>query len=343
MSVPRIVLLLVVVLAPVQALPARTSLYVGEAVVDGPRAPDRAPLLDALDQVLVRVTGRVGEDMIARLGVDRARAEGLALGRQLREVERPVADGEVRERRLRVEFDAAGIDALLDQAGLARWGSERPEMLVWMVEEGPAGARYLEPDGELRHALDAAAFRFGLELTRPILDARDRLEVTPADVRGGFTGVAGPARERYGADAVVMLDLREQAGFWTGRWAWRLGEREQTFQRSGARPAEVVELGLGRIAAALAARFAVRPDAEVDRVVRVSGITAPVHMTEVAGFLGGLTGVRSVRLFEGRGDALRFRVRSTTDGLRQRIELTGPLEFVRHDLASGELHYRLVW
>ena len=341
MNIPRVIIMVLALSGLYGPAAAQQELYVGEAVVAGDRATAREPILDALNQVLVRLTGRVGEDVVATLGLDSAQASALALGRQFKRVDVPAAGGGMAEqRRLSVDFDPSSINRLIDEAGLLRWGSERPELLLWIVVEGERGAAYLEQDRMLQHAIDQLAFRYGIELTRPILDASDRVEVTPADVRGGFTGVATAAMRRYGADGVIMLDLRPNRDFWTGRWAWRIGDQESAFQRSGAGRAEVVELGLGRIAEALSARFAVRPSGGGEHRLVVGGIETSAHYNEVQEFLEALTGVDSVRVTSASDATMTFSVRASTDGLRQRIELTGPLEFLRHDLATDTLFYR---
>jgi len=317
-----------------------SSLYLGEApanVGDG----DQAPLLAALNQVLIRLTGRVGSDPVAELQIDAARAEQLTLGRAFRQQLVPRENGEpVAERRLRVEFDPVAVNRLIDQAGWRRWGSERPQMLLWMVSDDLAGTGYLQPDARLRHALEQAEFEYGLNLVLPILDANDRIEVTPADVRGGFTMTSIPALERYGADGVIMLGLRRNANFWSGRWAWRIEAEEQAFQRSGATPVEVIELGLARITESLAARFAARTDGEETLLLEVAGMTGMQHYKAVTDFLAGLTGVKTVRLISAQADRLRFRLVSFSPGLRRRIELTGPLAFERIDLVRGVVYYR---
>lgn len=320
--------------------PALAQLYVGEVPTD--EAGERPPVVEALNQVLVRVTGRVGADLAGELGLGAQQALSLSLARQFVDVEFPDDAGStVRERHLRVDFDPTAIDRLLDEAGLPRWGRERPEMLLWIASDGPGGADYLEPDPRMQYALDDSEFRFGLPVTRPILDASDRIEVTPSDIRGGFAGVAEPARLRYGADGVILLDLREGPYFWTGRWVWRLGDIEQSFARSGATPSEVVELGLARIAGALAARFAVRPEAaDLQRLV-ISGVERPVHYAEIRDYLAGLTGVQRLRLVAAEGDTLTFELQSMADGLQQRIELSGLLRFERNDLSTGTLYYAL--
>jgi len=322
---------------------AQSALYVGEAAVDSASGPGD-PLLRALNQVLVRVTGRAGQDLVQQLGIPTARAQAMTLGRQFREAEVVTADGQIRlERRLKIDFDPRAVDLLLDQAGLARWGRERPELLLWLAIDPGTGADYLIEDRAIDAALTRASFDYGLQLTRPILDARDRVEVTPADIRGGFTAVALAALTRYGADGLVMLELRQVDGFWTGRWAWRIDEAEHTFQRSGSNPAEVIDLGLGRIAESLAVRFAVRPDTARSLRLSISGLERPVHYVEVRRFLEGLTGVEAVRVIGAGSDRLRFELRTVSGQLRQRIELTGPLEFERIDLSSGELFYRFDW
>lgn len=320
---------------------AQQQLYVGETVVSPDRSDERAPILDALNQVLVRLTGRVGENVVATLGLDSEQASALALGRQFKRVDVPASGGGiVEQRRLRVDFDPTLINRLIDEAGMLRWGSERPELLLWIVVEGDRGAEYLEQDRMLQHALDELSFRYGIELMRPILDASDRVEVTPADVRGGFTGVATAAMRRYGADGVIMLDLRPNRDFWTGRWAWRIGDQESAFQRSGAGRADVIESGLGRIMEALAARFSVRASGDGEYRLVVDGIETSAHYLEVQRFLRSLTGVDSVRVVSATDATMTFSLRASTDGLRQRIELTGPLEFLRHDLATDILFYR---
>jgi hypothetical protein len=213
-------------------------------------------------------------------------------------------------------------------------------MLLWIVEDLGGGAEYLGERPLLQHAIDEASFRYGMRLTRPILDARDRLEVGPADVRGGFTSLSDPAVSRYGADGVIMLDLRRNASFWTGRWVWRIGDAEVAFERSGADATEVIGLGLARIAESLAGRFAVRSAPSRARRMVVSGIETNAHFEEVNDFLEQLTGIESVRIAAARGTRLTFELEVTTDRLRERIELTGPLAFERFDLGSNVLYYR---
>ncbi|GAB4169426.1 MAG: hypothetical protein Kow0020_03180 [Wenzhouxiangellaceae bacterium] len=313
------------------------SLYVGVAPAEQPDAARQA-----LNQVLVRLTGRVGADLVQTLEIGQARAESMIVGRMYREAEQIDADGKIRRQRLlELEFDPRAVNAVLEQAGLARWGqAERPVLLVWVAVERDSVPELAEGDALLEQALDSAAFRYGLELVRPILDARDRLEVTAADIRGGFIDVALDAMRRYGAGGVVFLDLRRGEAWWSGRFTWRVGELEQSFERSGADPAEVIDRGIGRIAETLAARFAVRYDTERPVRLVVAGLQLPSQYLEVRRFLERLTGVRQVRVLGAEADRMEFEVITATHDLRSRIELAGPLQFERAEPGTGRLHYR---
>ncbi len=323
---------------------AADDLYVGEAVVDPVPADQSPPLERALNQVVERLTGRVGGNPLQMLDLEPGQMQALALGREFRRVEIPVPESRSRlERRLRVEFDPPALNRLLDRSGLPRWGYERPDLLVWIVVEGNGGAEFMEPDAALEYLLSEAEFRHGFGLLLPILDGLDRVEVSPADVRGGFAGMVLPAMRRYGADGLIMLDLRQTPAFWTGRWTWRIGDQEQSFQRSGVDRAETIELGLARIAESLAVRFAVRAESDSLQRLAIAGIERPAHYREVRDFLEGLTGIESVRPIAATGQGLEFEVRSSVGGLRNRIDLTGPLEFVRHDLGRDVLHYRFTF
>ena len=322
---------------------ADSALYTGELPVQT-ESGDRVPTAAVLNQVLVRLTGQTGVDLVARMQLGRDSIERMVLTRQFRQIAVPQPDGQSVEQRLQqIEFDAAAVNRLIDQAGLPRWGRERPNLLLWIVVDRNGSADYLADDAYIDHVVERAAFRYGLNLLRPILDAGDRIEVSPSDVRGGFTDVALPAMRRYGASGIVMLDLRSNRNFMTGRWAWRLDELERAFERSGADPAEVIDLGLSRIAAALGNRYAVRAGQTGTQRVVVSGISNSLHYAETLEYLNSLTGIESLRVLNGDRNGIEFELITNTGELQSRIALSDLLEFERRDPVAGTLYYRLVW
>lgn len=322
-------------------LAARDDLYRGEARDDQRGTSQRDGMLVALNQVLIRLTGKVGDDPVAEAALDRSAAEAFSIGREFVQVEVPRADGTVRrERRLQVVFDPAAVDQLIDEQGWPRWSGKRPVLLLWVAQQQDGSAEYADDDARLGYLIEEASARYGLELVRPILDGADRMEVQPVDIRGGFIDQSAAAVQRYGADGVVMLDLREDTGLASARWVWKLGQREQSFQMSGAGQAELVDLGLARVAAALAQRLAVVGDTTSQRRLVISGIEAVAHYIEVERFLSSLDGIESIRLAVADGDQLQFELVVRGGELRERIETAGPLVFENRQAMDGTLYYR---
>lgn len=335
---PLIALLWLLAAAP---LTAGDNLYRGEVLATGSGADGaRSSALLALNQVLIRLTGKVGEDPVAEAQLPPEAAESMALGREFVQLEVPQANGTVRgERRLRVEFDANAVDQLIDEQGWVRWGGRRPLLLTWVSTDRQQAAAYSESDPWLNHLVDQASARYGLALVRPILDGADRLEVQPADIRGGFVERSEAALQRYAADGVIMLDLDDESGLVVSRWAWQVGPRQDSFRRVGASLAEVIDLGLGRIAADLAERFGVRGDTRLAYELEISGVLTTVRYVEIRQFLSELDGIETFRLTAAEADRMRFSIEARGHGLQQRIEATGPLVFVRR-ARDGALHYR---
>ncbi len=330
-----------------QAQPiAAIGLYEGETVVAAGSPAGTPELVRALNQVLERLTGRTGEDLVGALGAGAQTAERLVISRQLVDIEIPGPDQTKRvERRLRAEFDPRGVNRLLAEAGLPRWGQERPLMLLWLVAPGQdrAAVDFVRFDPELEFVIEQSSRRFGLPLIRPMLDAFDLTEVRVADIRGGFTETSLMALQRYGAELVAFAELRPEQGFWTGRWALRLSGEVMNFERSAEGRAEALESGLARIAAILAARYAVIGDRGRTERLLVSGVGSPVHYAEVVRHLESLSLVDSLRLVQAQADQVEFELQLRGDGIERLIGVGSLLQFERREAGSGRLLSRLVW
>lgn len=322
------------------------DLYTGEVILEPGQGAHGGGLLRALDQVLGRLTGRVGENLTGALNIAERDLERLMLGYQFRQIEVPQADGgTLPQRRLRVEFDAGAVDRIVADAGLPSWGRERPEILMWIVIDDGDEVAFAADDPVIEFALTDAASRCGLSVLRPLGDAQDLTEVTVADVRGGFLESALPGAARYGADAVVMVELRAGSGFWTGRWKWKLiGAAEQGFERSAPGAPEALDAGLERIASSLAARFAVIRGNEAQRqLLAVSGVTAAVHYAELMAYLRNLSIVEDIELRSAGNDRVLFVLELSGAGLEEIISLGGTLEFQFREPDTGALEYRIAW
>jgi len=316
------------------------ELYVGEAPIARSDGIDSAAQLEALDQVLTRLTGVRG--LREQLNIGQAQLGQLIQSRQVIERERVNAEGE-RERVLaeRIEFDAPSIDELLAEQGIARWGRERPTVLVWAVTEQDFEAIWLQDpavDGFLREL----GRIHGLDLIRPLGDAMDLADLSLADVRGGFLDQLEPGLDRYGASVGVMLDLRPDEEGFLARAFWRIDGVDGGQAFLGESKTDVLSATFQALHRIMARRYAIDLNDQDTRTqrIRLIEMTDPVQYAEALGYLRTLGVIESIRLVRASGSDLEFEVVSKGDNLVDVLALGHILEVVRAE-RSGPVELRL--
>ncbi len=240
---------------------------------------------EALRQVVVRRSGQ------------RDAAHGEAIKRASRQAARYVASFRVigpasgaREGepplRLSVVFDAAGVDRLLDEAGLRPWTRDRPEPLVWLAAETARGRHQLgEPAIEdLGHLLNEAVSRRGLTLRYPLFDLEDQRAVTFGDVWGGFDANLIKGSARYDAGSLLVIRLTEGADGWRAGWTLHdpPGAEALRWESRGKGAAQAIDAGVDALMDRITERHAPRAvSGAVEAVlVAVSGmVDAPSYAT----------------------------------------------------------------
>lgn len=232
----------------------------------------------ALAELLTRLTGleHLPEHPEVRAALDRPEAYYA----YYRFANRPAADA-ARGAVFQVSFQPNALIALLRRADLPLWAADRPTLIAWVAVQPRAGPRRLAADGDaLGIRLKAAARRRGLTLAAPLLDLADR-RVDAFDVWGGFSAPLARASARYAPDLLLRGRIAEDArGGWSSDWqlldaGGGAQGQPARFSLSGATPDALAERALGRIAAALAGRYAVRGALDaIDIAVRGAGTVA---------------------------------------------------------------------
>jgi hypothetical protein len=111
---------------------------------------------------------------------------------------------------LEVTFFEGELQSLLDTAGIALWPRNRPDTLLWIVEQDAGGRRsLLGTDSPVVARLQALAAERAMPLISPILDLQDRLALRP-DILWELDPVAiQGASSRYGTDSVLVLRIMQ--------------------------------------------------------------------------------------------------------------------------------------
>ncbi len=307
-----------------------TDLYDVETPVNGQDATERTQVLhDALLEVFTRLAGSRNFEQFPPLKdaldhaasyvqqyryrqlPDLSAASGPAPG-AAPAVATPSAPA-APQQALWVRFDAAAVERVLRNSGLAVWGVERPQTLVWFAVEDGADRHLIGVDTRdpVRDALEAEAKRRGVPLMFPLLDVEDRSRVRFADVWGGFTDTLQSAAARYSPEALLTVRLLHDGDTWNARWTLDNQSHENTWTTSGADLTTVLQSGVDGLADMLASRYAVQIGQQDVSDVRlhVSGVHGAADYARVNHYLGTLAAVDQATLAEVTPEQLVYSVR----------------------------------
>ncbi|QXH37004.1 DUF2066 domain-containing protein [Pseudomonas muyukensis] len=172
-----------------------------------------------------------------------------------------------------VEFDPGSSERALRQAGLALWGSNRPSILGWWLNDSVEGSSLVGDGQAAAELLRRAAQHRGLPLRLPLADLQEQLVGNAEHVDGSDPAPLREASERYGADALLAVHAREADGKWQGKWQLWLGDQREQGSAEGADQAALADAVLLAVSNRLAPRYVTRPGASGDLQVQVQGMS----------------------------------------------------------------------
>lgn len=264
-------------------------------------------LRQALQQVLVRVTGS------SRL-VGEASARPLLQepGRFVEQYrfEDVVDAGGGEQLRLWAQFDGVALEREIRAAGLPYWGSERPDVLLWLAVD-ERGRRYLVSEATetaASHAVTRAAQVHGLPVTLPLMDLEDQRAVQFTDVWGGFLGALEPASQRYRPQVVLVgkLDRSGAGGSWRSSWNLLADGAEQAWSAHANNMNSAVEQGIAQATEWLAGQYAVGDSGASLRSLVVEGVGGIEDYARVYRYLASLTPVDQVQVVRAGEQDVQF-------------------------------------
>ncbi|MDH3453146.1 MAG: DUF2066 domain-containing protein [Gammaproteobacteria bacterium] len=241
-----------------------------------------------------------------------------------------------------IQFAPETVERHLSRLGIALWGKERPETLVWLaVEDGRQ--RYLlgtSSDTEIHEELVSVAQQRGVPILLPVMDVADRTAVRFADVRGNFVQPVWDASRRYGVESILAGNLtRTVSGGWQAQWTLhRRGNTSSWRVQSTAITAGLLS-GVEGVASVLSRELAVGYyGTEIGRtLLTIHDVDAIADYSDVVAYLRGLSLVKEVmveRVNEGRL-TVALQLRGNPDDLQRTIALGDTLIKLR-DVAGYE-------
>jgi hypothetical protein len=331
MSRQRSLLLLLLLCLPWPATQAATDLFEAEVVVsDQTPGVRRAALQGALREVVVRVSGQ--KNVLDTEPVQALLENPEQLVQQYRYFTEPQRDPPILK--LWVRFDGDAIREAVQQQGLAYWGGERPDTLVWLAVED-RGRRYVvSADGssDVYRAVEAAARERGVPVLFPLMDLEDQAQVHFSVIWGGFFDKVMAASTRYNPQSVLIGRLnRSPSGGWTSRWELNVAGRPTSWSDSHQQLDALARQGIDDVADRLATQLSVAAPGggfAGGTSIQVGGIETLAAYARTTRYLETLTSVRALQVSEVTPTSVRYSLQlgGSEDSLRRTIAIGTVLE-----------------
>ena len=305
------------------------ELYIAEVPVESQQNADRLRAAKTgLGNVVVRISG--AREALTNSWIKIALDNPDKYLKQFRFIVSKSFDAT--EQRVRLNFDAELVDQLLRDAGLPIWGVNRPNLLVWLVQEEGSNRDIIGADDKsgLKQAIAEQALIRGLPLLFPLMDLEDKVTLSTVDAWGLFQDRLERASLRYNAEAILAGKVYPNAqGEWTGRWLFIFNGQTLSFDAQTKRLEDLPVEVINRVADYLANYYAINTSASLkDRVkVVVKGVNSTEDYARASTYLAKFAAVRDVFISQVDGDQLFLDL--VTEGqqgqLRQAIALDNKL------------------
>lgn len=345
-----ILLLVITSFLPFTAIDAVevNDLYQASVTINSRNNTDRAiALKEALAAVMVKVGGNksVLDNLIIKKSLNNYR---LYLNQYRYQLDttptiKPIIDNQTQDKKLLLlaSFNEDKINQLFQQANLAIWGSLRPQVLLWLVNEDGLNRTIMSnsTDSPLPLMVNDFSAQRGLPIIMPLMDLTDASQITLSDIWGRFEQPVKKASSRYLVEAIVVMRIsnsslhayesennvdvepnncglactqnivREQG--YTLDWSLsglslKGDQRRFSQQYQGSERKKLLQQGLADITELIYQYYALSTTSKNDFIIEVANVDSLAIYVDVVGFLTNLSAVKSVTLLNAEGTSRLF-------------------------------------
>jgi len=112
-----------------------------------------------------------------------------------------------------VNFNENKVNAVFKQADLPLWGSLRPQVLLWLIDEQENTRTIVAHDADttIPESINTFSTQRGLPIVMPLMDLTDSEQVVMSDFWGYFPEKIEQASSRYFADTVIVMRVSDSS------------------------------------------------------------------------------------------------------------------------------------
>ncbi len=341
------------------------DLYQASVAINSQNSSDRGPALQkALAAVMIKVGGEksVLDNEIIKKSLSNFRLYLNQYQYQQKSLQIADKQGNTKQLFLFASFNAEKINQLFQKANLPLWGSLRPQVLLWLVDEQGLTRSIISNSSasNLSFMVNEFSAQRGLPIMMPLMDLTDANQIKLSDVWGRFQQPIKEASNRYRPEAIavmrisnaslVKLDFTDkevtelsdcgllctqpQTKEQTYVLDWSLldwgvikGQQKLSQPYKGVDPQALLQQGLSDITELIYQRYALSTTGQNDFVIEVKNIDSLVNYVDVFDFLNNLSSVKSVTLLSAKGSAWRFNLQllGSTEALLASLKLNNKL------------------
>lgn len=228
-----------------------------------------------------------------------------------------------------VDFDPISAERSLRQAGISLWSANRPAVLTWWLNTSSEGSNLVGDSQPTAAPLQRAAQNRGLPLRLPIADLNEQLAGTAENLAANNPDALKEASARYGADALLAVNAREEGGQWQAQWRLWLGDNREQGKAEGASADAVADAVLLAVSQRLATHFVAAQGSAQDLTLEVQGADLARYAE-----LQRLLEPFNARLQSAVGDRLTYQVKASTEQLRAQLALARMRELPPEPVAA---------
>ncbi|MFQ3209172.1 MAG: hypothetical protein ACI9VO_001257 [Colwellia sp.] len=238
-----------------------------------------------------------------------------------------------------VSFNEEKVNQLFKEANLPLWGSLRPQVLLWLIDEQGVNRSIVgsSADSIIPSSVNEFSTQRGLPIVMPLMDLTDSTQVVLSDFWGYFPEQIQQASLRYFADIIVVMrvsdsslvDVNENTvqsnalddvscGLLCEQQElvipkvldWRVFTQGTLYTKKyqGVDKISLIDQGLSDITELIYHSYALLASAESDFVIEVNNVTSLTSDTQLFDFLKALSAVNAVTLISAQGDVRQFKL-----------------------------------